>query len=162
MNDDDRLERLLHATLRGLPARPAPHDLESRVHAELARRAAQTWPRRSFRHWPMSARAGFVATCGILAAVALLSGSWMEVSIRTLIESDVLANFWVRHLTQLGAAAGDLAVSLANALPAAWLDTLLAVAASLYVCLFGLGAAAYRFLYLRPVNDRLTITSGDQ
>jgi len=121
--EEDRLERLLAGTVHELAARRAPHTLESRVLGELARRAAQPWWRRSFGHWPAFARAGFIVTCGALAA-------------------------------SITGALGNLAASLANTIPPTWLLLGLAAAALLYACLFGLGAAAYRLLYLQPHNGR--------
>jgi hypothetical protein len=42
-NNERKLERLIHETLRELPARQAPSSLENRVLAELARRTALPW-----------------------------------------------------------------------------------------------------------------------
>jgi hypothetical protein len=50
-------------------------------------------------------------------------------------------------------AAGNIAATLVGIVPA-WIYLGLAAAAFLYACLFGLGAAAYRLLYLQPLNVR--------
>jgi hypothetical protein len=139
MNVDELLQRLL----RELPPRRAPHTLESRVLAELQRRAVQPWWRRSFVHWPIAARSGFVVVCAALIALALTGDSWMATP----------ASSWLRHAVAITSIAGNFAASLAGAIPR-WLNLLLAAAALLYAFLFGLGAAAYRLLYLQPQNGR--------
>jgi hypothetical protein len=47
-----------------------------------------------------------------------------------------------------------VAALLAGAIPAAWLYGSLTAGALLYAALFGLGAAAYRILYLKPFDGR--------
>jgi len=71
----DSLEREVSRALREVPLRRAPPSLESRVLAEIGRRAALPWWRRSFARWPRPARAGFTVTCGALVA-ALLAATW--------------------------------------------------------------------------------------
>jgi hypothetical protein len=154
LQEEDRLERLLSSTVRTLPARRAPHTLESRVLEELARRAAQPWWRRSFGHWPTFARAGFVAACGVLVGIGLLGGSWMITAIRSLQESDALPGSWLRQAAAITGTVGNLCASLVQAIPPVWFSLGLAAAALLYAFLFGLGAAAYRLLYLQPLNGR--------
>ncbi len=151
---EDRMERLLNAALRVLPARRAPLTLESRVLGELARRASLPWWRRSFGHWPTVARAGFVATCCALVGVVLLSGTWVDSVIPSLHATGALSNVWVRQSATIAGAVGNLAASLAELVPSTWLYLGLAAAALLYAFLFGLGAAAYRLLYLQPQNGR--------
>jgi hypothetical protein len=157
MNQDppetDRLERLLDRTLRRLPLRRAPRSLEARVLGELDRRASQPWWRRSFAHWPQAARAGFAAAAAALAGLVLLGGSWLAMTLRTL-EVAGPASAWVRRVAAVAGTAGNLAASLADAIPPGWLDLGLAAAVVLYACLFGLGAAAYRMLYLQPQTGR--------
>jgi hypothetical protein len=152
--EEDRLEQLLSSTVRTLPARRAPHTLESRVLEELARRASQPWWRRSFRQWPTVARASFVAACGALVGITLLGGSWMLAGIPSLQESDALSNAWLRQAAAITGAVGNLTASLVQVIPPAWFYLGLAAAALLYAFLFGLGAAAYRLLYLQPLNGR--------
>ena len=72
-NDPQKLEAAVHRVLRGLPERKAPAGLEGRVLAELARRAALPWWRKSFAHWPAAIRAGFFAG-SVLAAALVVSG----------------------------------------------------------------------------------------
>jgi len=141
--EEDRLEQLLGDTMRGLPARPAPRTLESRVLGELARRVSQPWWRRSFGHWPAFARVGWVTACGALIGITLLGGPWTAVM-----------GSWIRQAAAMTGTVGNLGASLVDAIPATWLLPGLAAAAVLYAFLFGLGAAAYRLLYLQPHDGR--------
>lgn len=62
------LERRVHGLLRSLPERSAPPSLENRVCAEIARRAARPWWRRSYSFWPAAARCAFIFTAIASAA----------------------------------------------------------------------------------------------
>ncbi len=142
----EALERLLDRALHGLPLRRAPVTLESRVFAELERRAALLWWRRSFGHWPPLARAVFLVICGALIKLAFLGGATAVAGVRSL--------SWTREVGVLAASAGNLAALLAHTSPPAWAYEAIAVCAVLYAILFGLGAAVYRALYLQPLNGR--------
>ena len=140
----EALERLLDRTLRELPLRRAPHALETRVIRELERRAALPWWRRSFAHWPLPARAGFLLMCGALIWVAFLGGATAVTGARSLT--------WVREIGGLTASAANLVAVFARIQPPTWTYAAMAVCAVLYAILFGLGAAVYRALYLQPTN----------
>jgi hypothetical protein len=152
MNPDmnDKLEAAVHGVLRSLPERRAPVGLERRVMAEIARRAALPWWRKSFAHWPASAKAGFVATCGIAAALVvqvLLSAGRSQ-------EAAAVNGSLAGSLERL-AMARDLASSAVLAVrrylgtvPAPWLYGALAVVGSCYAALAAIGTAAYRTLAL--------------
>ena len=146
--EEDRLERLLADTMRDIPARPAPHTLESRVLGELARRASRPWWRRSFGHWPAFARVGWVAACGALIGITLLGGPWTT-AMGSLQGAGAMGS-WMRQAAAITGTVGNLGASLLDAVPGTWLLWGLAAAALLYAFLFGLGAAAYRLLYLQP------------
>jgi hypothetical protein len=151
---DEALERLLDRTLHELPLRRAPPTLESRVFAEINRRAALPWFRRSFAHWPLVARAVFMLICAALIRLAFLGGIAAIARVHSLQESGALSVSWARQAAVLMSSASNLAASLAHALPPAWLYGGVAVCALLYAFLFGLGAAVYRTLYLQPQNGR--------
>ena len=142
--EEDRLERLLGDTIRGLPARSAPPTLESRVLGELARRASQPWWRRSFGHWPAFARVGWVTACGVLIGITLLGGPWTT-AVDSLQGGGAISS-WIRQVAVITGTVGNLGASLVDAIPASWLLLGLTAAALLYAFLFGLGAAAYRLL----------------
>ncbi|HME39561.1 MAG TPA: hypothetical protein VKG63_11450 [Steroidobacteraceae bacterium] len=150
---ETELERLLDRTLRALPLRRAPPTLESRVLGELERRAAQPWWRRSFSHWPLFARLGFVVTAAALAGLALLGGSWPGTALQSLQVAGP-ASTWLQPAAAITGAAGSVAASLVNSIPQTWIDLGLGAAVVLYATLFGLGAAAYRMLYLQPQSGR--------
>jgi hypothetical protein len=69
----DPLEQLVDRALRDQPTPSAPRSLSLRVLAEIERRAALPWWQRSYTHWPLPVRAGFVA---LSAAVIVASLSW--------------------------------------------------------------------------------------
>ena len=137
----DPLERLFERTLHQLPLRCAPPTLESRVVGELERRAGLPWWRRSFTHWPLLARAGFLVISGLLIKLTLVGAAAV---------ADVRSLPWARQVGGLMASGGSLATLLAHAAPPDWLYGGIAVCAVLYAVLFGLGAAVYRTLYLQP------------
>jgi hypothetical protein len=137
----DPLERWVQRTLSELPSLTAPASLEARVQAELSRRAALPWWRQSFAQWPMAARVGFVVLC---AAVMTL----MALLIRTH-DVSALPIAWAKDMNAtVISASGFVALILRN-IPTSWLLIALGVG-SLYTMLFGLGAIAYRTLYLQP------------
>lgn len=139
--DDEKLERLIAGALSGLPLQRAPAELERRVFEELARRAALPWWRRGFGEWPMAARAGFVIVCALLVAgLSLTSGLAQQAGVQTLT--------WVRPLVGLAATIGSTVTLVASLVPPLWIYLVLSVGALLYLLLFGLGAFAYRTLYL--------------
>jgi hypothetical protein len=147
MNDPhDPLERLLDRTLRELPPRRAPPTLESRVFAELERRASLPWWRRNFAHWPRMARAGCLLICTGSAGVAVAGAAAAAADVRSL--------YWAREIGSLMASGGNLFALLAGISPPLWFYEGIAVCGVLYAALFGLGAALYRTLYLQTVNGR--------
>ncbi len=147
---DQALEQLLTRTVRDLPLRRAPPALESRVLRELERRAALSWWRRSFSHWPMGARAAFAAVCVLLVRWTFQGGAWAVGALGSLHDSGALSMPWMQRAAAAAGALQQLATSLARAVPPEWLFDGLAVGAVLYTALFGLGIAAYRTLYLNP------------
>lgn len=157
--DEDGLARLLDGVLRDLGPRRAPPTLESRVLAQIARRRMNPGTLRSFRHWPLGARALFLAVSFALIGIMLagVAGVPFPAPLDQLSSGE-----WLRPVAIAAAFLQSLPASfaaitaLADA-PAAWLTTALAAVALLYAALFGLGAAAYRLLYLRPRLARPTI-----
>ena len=147
---EQKLEQVLSQGLRGLPLRRAPSSLEGRVINELARRAALPWWRASFGTWPVAARVGFVLTCAALIAAAILGGVSAYLGDRPLGEASAAVLAWVSPLLAIVSSAGGLAAVLFRVIPPLWLYGALGAGVFLYVMLFGLGAAAYRTLYLQP------------
>jgi hypothetical protein len=147
---EENLGKLMTEALHGLPLRRAPLDLESRVLDELQRRAAQVWWRRSFTHWPTAARTAFVVLNIALVAGTFLNGFSSVVGGRSFSEFTAMLLMWMRPFLTVLSSVGGLTPVLLHSIPQGWLYVGLAVSAVLYTALFGLGAAAYRTLYLRP------------
>lgn len=148
MNDrDEKLERLIEGALSGLPLRRAPEVLQRRVLDEIARRATAPWWRRGFAQWPTAARAGFVVLCLVLAGLSLSSGVTHQFGAQTLT--------WAQPLIGLMASMGAVAALAASLVPLPLVYFALGVGALLYVLLFGLGAFAYRTLYLQHPNTAI-------
>jgi hypothetical protein len=143
-----KLERVLHQALEGLPPRRAPSTLESRVTNELARRALLPWWRASFANWPVAARVGFIVVCAVLVAATILGGISAYLGDRSFDEAAAVLLSWAHPFLTVLSSAGGLLTVLLHVIPPLWLYATLAVGIFLYVTLFGLGAAAYRTLYL--------------
>ncbi len=146
----DDSEQILNRMLRQLPLRRAPVTLESRLIGELERRRTLPWWHRGFMLWPNTARAAFVALCGALIGLTFLDGSWSIAGTQALNEIGLLSVSWGYPLVALAGSAGDVATLLLQAIPPMWVYGGLGLCALLYAALFGLGAAAYRSLYLQP------------
>jgi hypothetical protein len=151
---EQKLEQVVGRALREIPLHPAPATLESRVFNELHRRAALPWFRRSFSHWPALARGAFIVVSGLLVGWTLLGGFSALVGPRPLNEVGAQLLFWVQPALAVLASGGAVATLLLRVIPPLWIYAAMALATVLYVLLFGLGAAAYRTLYLRPLNGR--------
>jgi hypothetical protein len=150
-----KAERLLHELIRGLPLRRAPAALESRVCRELERRAARPWWFRGFSQWPVGARAGFVAICSIIIGLTVADSAWTML-VRALGDAAAGPLSWTHTTVALIRSACEVAALLMRVVPTAWIYGGLTVGVALYAALFGLGAAAYRALYLQP------LASGDR
>jgi hypothetical protein len=148
-----KAERLLHELIRGLPLRRAPAALESRVCRELERRAARPWWFRGFSQWPVGARAGFVAICSIIIGLTVADSAWTML-VRTLGDAAAGPLSWTHTTVALIRSACEVAALLMRVVPTAWIYGGLTVGVALYAALFGLGAAAYRALYLPALSVR--------
>jgi len=145
------LEQAIHRELRALPLRPAPRTLESRVLAEIERRATVAWYHRSWSYWPMPVRAVFLVLGTAFAAVAvaafyrLSQGAAAETVLH-----DVATGFgWFTRLVAAVSWTFNIIQQLVAAIPPLWLYGGLAFIGSLYAVFVGVGAAAYRYLYRR-------------
>jgi len=140
-NQDDKLEQLVHRTLRELPSRRAPSTLEARVLAGLQQRTKQWW-RNSFMHWPLAARAAFVALCVVLVKPVAHVSMWLIDGVELApITSDIVSiAAWLKVTI-------TIAVTIVHNIPTLWIYGSLACIGALYAALFGISAAAYRTLY---------------
>jgi hypothetical protein len=147
---EQKLEQILQQALSGLPPRRAPGTLESRVATELARRALLPWWRASFAAWPVVARVAFILVCAVLGVATILGGISAYLGDRSFDEASAVLLSWAHPFLTVVSSAGGLVALLVRVIPPLWLYGILGVGAFLYVTLFGLGAAAYRTLYLQP------------
>jgi hypothetical protein len=94
--------------------------------------------------------------CAALVAVTLLGGVSAYLGDRSLEEASAVLLSWAHPFLTVVSSAGGLLALLLRVIPPLWMYGTLGVGIFLYVTLFGLGAAAYRTLYLRPSS-----TGGD-
>jgi hypothetical protein len=142
-HDEQRLEQLIHQTLRTLPDRKAPRTLESRVLAGIAARQALPWWRKSFAHWPLPARVAFLALAGGLTAGLVLLGASSSADVLPALREFLAPLARVRTVATFVA---DLGATVFRSIPTVWLYGVVAFIATLYAALVGLGATAYRTL----------------
>jgi len=140
------LEKLIHKALRALPEQSAPQGLESRVFAELARRAALPWWRRSYLQWPLAVRVGFVILSA--AACAALIGAWILIG-RSGALAQVASQFgqdfqWLAVARSVGSSLLQAGAEIVRSVPPLWFYAALAALAACYATLAGVSAAAYR------------------
>jgi hypothetical protein len=143
------LEKFIHQTLRSLPARRAPHSLESRVRAAIEARNALPWWKQSFVQWPMAARVAFFIGSAGLAKLAIMAVVWGMADFDTAQFTSAFSTQlgWVQTISSVFTGIGNFFSTLYRSIPPLWLYGGLAVVGILYTALFGLGAAAYRMLY---------------
>ena len=151
--DEARLERLVTQALHELT--PAPASLESRVLAEIERRAQLPWWHRRFAAWPAWVRLVFAAACTAcaffsLGAMRSLTGA-VETTLGAPRSAPVLEH--AQHLGLLLATLVRAAQALISALSGEWLYLGVALAALCYAAVFATAALAYRVLTER--NTRL-------
>jgi hypothetical protein len=151
-NPDD-LERRIDRTLRALPPRQAPRSLESRVLAELERRAALPWWRQQFAYWPRTVRLAFLlASFG--AAVAV---TWMVANTKAL-HLTTSPPAWIGSFSHATSSMSHVVSSVVGLIPPVWLYSALAFCLLLYGSLLGLGAVGYHILYVDPRSRGLQHT----
>jgi hypothetical protein len=143
--DEQKLERLIHRTLRELPPRRAPHSLEARVLAEIERRALLPWWKKSFAYWPLAARAGFfLLSAGLVMAVMWVTAGFDATPLKQMFETRFV---WVENAGAVARAIGSFFDIVFRNIPPLWLYGGLAFIGAMYAAFFGLGAAVYRTLY---------------
>lgn len=148
----EQLEQLVHRALRELPARRAPRALEARVLAELSRRAALPWWRKSFVHWPVPARAVFLLASVAVVKLVLMATVWAAAGFDAAQVQSAFAQpvaWWGSAQVLVNATTSFCEVML-RSIPPLWLYGGLAFIATMYAALFGLGAAAYKLLRAQP------------
>ncbi|MFC4310775.1 hypothetical protein ACFPN2_16900 [Steroidobacter flavus] len=140
--NEQQLERFIDRALRDQPLRRAPVDLESKVMAEIARRAAAPWWQGSFSGWPVAARLLFIiASAGFITLVLKASAMILDPINPSARSAALFAD--VAWIPSLFATIGQVF----HDLPSFWIYVGAAILGALYLTLFGVSAAAYRTLY---------------
>lgn len=144
----EEIEKLVDRTLRDLPARRAPRTLENRVLAAIAAQQALPWWRQSFVHWPLAARGAFFVVTALLAAaiITLCFRTSAEVQATSLLAGPLA--LWGK-VAAVCTGVGNFGAVVLRSIPSVWLYGGLAFIGVMYVALFGLGAAAYRSLFVQ-------------
>lgn len=138
----DELERLVDRALRDQPLRRAPLNLEARVLAEIERRAAASWWHKNFAHWPLAARAVFLAASLGGVYVGMRVAMWLldsVASVRPTLELPAEVTWVHTMFTAISLVVRDM--------PSLWVYGSIAAIAAVYATAFGIGATAYRTLY---------------
>jgi hypothetical protein len=150
-NNEEKLERLIHRTLRELPPRRAPDSLQQRVFAEVQRRINLPWWRKSFAHWPGAAKAAFILLSAGAVQLLLMLNGWVKVGVDTSPYKQAVSQqfSWVESGLAIVHAIGGFFEVLFRNIPPLWLYGGLAFFATMYLALFGLGAAAYKVIHTR-------------
>jgi hypothetical protein len=150
--DQARLERLIAQGLSRQPPLKAPASLQSRVLAEIARRASLQWYQRSFRFWPRLMQIGFVFTALATMILARSVILWMQSGhTATELNAQVTGGFtFLQSLRSVWLALGSMFGAIGNGLlhrvPGFWLVVGIGVAIAMYAMLAGIGVAVYRTL----------------
>jgi hypothetical protein len=154
-HDPEKLEAALHQVLRSIPDRKAPAGLQSRVLAELSRRAALPWWRKSYAYWPAAIRAAFFILSA--AAVALLV-SGLFALLHTPTAAQGLAGVeqpfaWLRVAADYVGSTEASVRHVISLIPPLWLYGAIGTVAVSYASLAAIGAATYRALtFGRPIR----------
>lgn len=138
---EEQFELWADSMLRGQPDRLAPDTLQPRVLERIRQRAMRPWWLRGYAYWPLAARIAMIMTsiaCGFLGVRVM---AWICAPIASASLKLPGALGWMEALYEAIA-------TVVNHLPPLWMHGMLAVLAVLYGALFGLGAAAYRTLYV--------------
>jgi hypothetical protein len=141
-NSPDPLQAVIDRTLRSLPDRQAPSSLETRVLAEIARREALPWWRCSWNKWPRPAQIVFLVASAALAAFAVTRGVAFMSGAEQALAGKVSGVYELLRTAVV--ACRDAFNTTFGPVPIEWQYAALAVVATGYLALTGLGVAAYR------------------
>jgi len=150
--DERQLEQFIGSLLRQQPLRQAPATLEQRVLRELELRSARAWSQSGFSRWPWMARILCLPVGAALVWLSFLTTArllslWQAIEVSAPASA---AQSGVRWFETFGLALQSLGNLVTHAVPQ-WLIYGGAGAALLmYAAFFGLGAAAFRTLFVTP------------
>lgn len=150
-SDEIRIDRevaQVDRCLRALPLRSAPEGFGERVFAELHRRAALPWWRRSFRQWPALPRLGLIIACAASTLGAWRIAGWVAAVSAAALQRVAAPLFALRDLLRALLAADASLRLIGGGVGPHWIQGGAVLTVIAYVALIGLGATAYRTLYL--------------
>ncbi len=143
-------EALVDRYLRGAAPRRAPGGGAGGVRGRVRRRAARAGGRRSFGYWPATPRAGLIVACVASTLWIWRAAAWIVGAADGALRRAAGPLTVLRELLHVAIAAQSSLRLIDGGLSSHWLLGGLAVVAVAYVALLGLGATAYRTLYLEP------------
>jgi hypothetical protein len=154
--DERQLEQFIGSLLRRQPLRQAPSTLESRVLRELELRGAQAWWQSGFSRWPWTARLLCLPVGAILVWLSFVTTAralsvWQAVQVSA---PAAAAQSGVRWFETLGLALQSLGNLITHVVPQWLLYGGAGAALLMYAAFFGLGAAAFRTLFVNPEPAR--------
>lgn len=140
------LEKFIDRVSREQPALKAPGTLEARVIAELERRAALPWWRRSFAHWPVPMRGVFVAACAVIIWASLTPPM---ARLSSTVDAPLTWAYKAgASLSVINTVFGHAGAVVARSISPLWLYGAGLGICGLYVLFAGLCATTYRTLYV--------------
>lgn len=150
-NQEQKLERLIQKTLRELPTRRAPGSLENRVFAELERRAALPWWRKSYAHWPLPARCAFLLGSAAVLKAVIMAAIWVMVGFETGPFNEAFSSSyaWAHAIGDFMHSVVEFGGAVLSTVPRFWLYAGGVCLASMYATLLGLGAFTYRLFHAK-------------
>lgn len=154
--DERALEQFIGSVLRQQPLRQAPGTLEARVLRELELRNAKAWWQLGFSRWPWTARVLCLPVGAALVwlsffTTARLLSLWQAVQGSA--PASAAESGW-RWFESLGQALQTLGNLVSHAVPQWLLYGGAGAALFMYAAFFGLGAAAFRTLFVTPEPAR--------
>jgi len=127
-----------------VPDRRAPAGLQARVLAEIARREALPWWRKSFAHWPAAIRALFFGGSAVAAALMASGIIYVMRGSGASVAGAAESFAWIRAASDFLSSVDSSIHLVYAAIPRIWLYGAVALVGSLYALLGAISATAYR------------------
>ncbi|GAC1476706.1 MAG: hypothetical protein NVS2B1_18970 [Bradyrhizobium sp.] len=148
---EDALERLVSRACREQPPLKAPAGLSRAILAEIERREALPWWRRSFALWPAAMQVLFIILCAGIAWFSLTASPGGALAQATGGADGLPAGKWLHDaavsVSFVNSLLDHLGVAVLRSVPPLWLYSALLGVCALYALLAGLYVTAYRTLY---------------
>lgn len=145
-NYHEKLEKLIDAELKNLPALPAPVSLLPLVLQAIAAEAGKPWWMKPLLAWPLLARLAFCAFLLFLLGAAVSGANWLidfiwshGFTLEFIQQVKSLSPFW-----DAAVVLGNVLARILGALSKPWICGLIASGAFVYLSCLGLGFTFYR------------------